>query len=251
MLDVKKSKKQEEKDDFELEDSYLDKGLDDSFNFFDDDDDKEEDEPEGGGPKSGGKKFILIGVVLVLIIALVAAFFLLRGRGKEDENVVEDSPVYTEVIEEQPEVEEPPVEVNPSGLTDEEEQMYNAALGIGVQDLTDNDINQNDTPMTSGDFTKDYNSTDIPMFYEIKNIRTVNDYISYTKYRTSTADGVELYWLDGEYHGKPVRLTTTLQVFKELSASGVVPVLVEVTTTKDGNQLVTGFTVDTSQQVED
>ena len=129
--------------------------------------------------------------------------------------------------------------------------MYNAALGIGVQDLTDNDINQNDTPMTSGDFTKDYNSTDIPMFYEIKNIRTVNDYISYTKYRTSTADGVELYWLDGEYHGKPVRLTTTLQVFKELSASGVVPVLVEVTTTKDGNQLVTGFTVDTSQQVED
>lgn len=247
----------EQMPDVELDDSYLDSDAEDSFDLYSDEEDEDDDDEEEGegGPLAGKLKFVIIGVVVVVLVAATVLIGknLVGGDGEEDEppeqqqeQVVTDSGlVYSNTgEEEEPLVEEP--QVNASGLTDADEQMYNDAIGIGVQNLTGDTVDRNTTGITGDDFTKDYSSTDIPMYYEIKSIRQVKDYISYTKYRTSTADGIELYWLDGEYHGKPVRLTTTLSVFKELSSSGVIPVIVEVTMTKDGNQLITGFTVDTA-----
>lgn len=264
-----------EPQDFELDDNYLDTGSDADFDFFSDEDDAEEEEADGSQPKASKKWTIALAAVAIVVIVVIVFGIVshFRGGGKEpDQNepsqqeevqrsesggdntvVTESGLVYRNpeknsddtLSENREDVPEEP-KVNANGLTDDEEDMYNDALGIGVQNLTGNIVHENNTPITEGDFTRDYNSTDIPMYYEIKSIRQVQDYISYTKYRTTTADGIELYWLDGSYHGKPVRLTTTLSVFKELSASGVIPVIVEVTVTKDGNQLITGFTVDTT-----
>src|SRR5690606_6135627 len=83
--------------------------------------------------------------------------------------------------------------------------------------------------------------------FVIDQIYTTIDFVSYTKKRAVTGDGIELYWLDAEYKGKPAKIQVSFKIFKELDPVGVTVVDVEVTKAKGKDNklhdIVTGFTV--------
>lgn len=256
-----------EDEDLEMDDDELDG--DDDFDFdFDDDDDFDE---EGGGSGGGTKKIVMIGVAAILVISLIALLFfkfknksdspdenIIEGTGQEEFDPYNYGDSGGETSGEEGGSDTPPAE---DSLTEEElneqikqkrEDELNQAIGIGIQDLSQvgdkiPSGTKNTAELVDKSPLQDFQSTDIPMFYDIDNIRYVEDYVTYTKYRTTTAPGVELYWLDGTYQGKRVIIPTSLGVFQNLTPSGVVPVDVEITTLvpsergETPQQVVTGF----------
>lgn len=257
-------------------------GFDDEDEDFDDDD---EDDEGGGG---GRKTVIIIGVVAIVVVLLMATLFF-KSRNKEpkiDENQIElegeeqkldenGEPIFDPFAEankkkgnkkdgedttqtdgedgEEVELDEDGNPIDPEAdMQKQREKELNAAIGIGVQDLSNSGASiprgtKNTAEVTSNSPVQDFQSTDIPMFYEIDNIRYVSDHVSYTKYRATTAPGVELYWLDATYQGKRAIIPTSLGVFQNLAPTGVVGVDVEVTTLvpeergEEPQQVITGF----------
>jgi hypothetical protein len=117
----------------------------------------------------------------------------------------------------------------------------------GITDIGTNRQSINNTPVSDDTFVKDLNGLPVETQFKVENIQYTIDFVSYTKKRAATADGIELYWLDAEYKGKPAKIQVPFKIFKELDLVGVTVVDVEVTTTrtKDNKKvdIVTGFTV--------
>lgn len=119
----------------------------------------------------------------------------------------------------------------------------------GITDIEQNTVNVNNTKITPDTFTKDLNSKPIAEEYKIDSIYTTIDFISYTKKRATSDDGIELYWLDAEYKGKKAKVQVPFSIFKELDPVGVTVVEVEVVRVDTGDyskplpEVVTGFTV--------
>lgn len=119
----------------------------------------------------------------------------------------------------------------------------------GIKDASKDQYVKNYTDIGKDTFTKDLNGNKVPEHYDIADIKTVVDFVSYTKKRATTDTGIELYWLDATYKGRKCKIQVPFKIFKELDPVGVTVVDVEVTmipnadTSKDPYEIVTGFTV--------
>jgi len=99
----------------------------------------------------------------------------------------------------------------------------------GITDPSQNQYVKNYTGVESDSFVKDLNGKKVPENYNIGDIKTVVDFVSYKKKRAVTAAGVELYWLDATYKGRKAKIQVPFRIFKELDPVGVTVVDVEIT----------------------
>lgn len=122
-----------------------------------------------------------------------------------------------------------------------------SGFSVGITDVSGDTVKQNTSKIVSDTFTTDLNGKPVDEFYEIGSINSVIDFISYTKKRASLDSGVELYWLEGDYKGKKIKLQVPFKIFKELDTKGSTVVDVEVVTVynKDGQEskIVTSMSV--------
>jgi cytoskeletal protein RodZ len=119
----------------------------------------------------------------------------------------------------------------------------------GITDPSKDRYIKNYSNLEKDTYTKDLNGNKVPEHYDVENISTVIDFISYKKKRATTDAGIELYWLDATYKGRKAKVQVPFRIFKELDPVGVTVVDVEVTKipnadpSKDPYEIITGFTV--------
>lgn len=123
-------------------------------------------------------------------------------------------------------------------------EVASNTVSAGAPDVYSNSTKENDTPITKSDkITYGLNGEEIDANFKISKITTVRDFINYEKFRSTTADGLEFYWLEVEYKGKPYKVQTPYKIFKELEDAGVTLADVEVTYTDSGVQIITYMAV--------
>lgn len=114
----------------------------------------------------------------------------------------------------------------------------------GLPDVEKGDHNTNTGSVEDpGDFLKDINGSQIPKHYEVKKINYETDFVSYTKKRGVTGDGVELLWLDAEYKGNPYVIQVPFKVWKELDETGITVVNMEVLTIDKNLKVISNMQV--------
>ena len=122
--------------------------------------------------------------------------------------------------------------------------MEDAGINPGLSDFESGDRNTNTGEVTeTGDFLKDINGSQIPKHYEVKKINYETDFVSYTKKRGVTADGVELLWLDAEYKGNPYVIQVPFRIWKELDETGITVVDMEVLTIDKNLRVISNMQV--------
>lgn len=196
---------------------------------FDDEDDGDDEDSLDTDSDSGDfeeksppiKKYIIIGGIALVVIGVV--LFLIFGEKKE------------------PEVTPPPeqeAQVDP--LTELQDSLYKK--GIGKEAVDEKNI-YDQGPLSGKDFRKDFTNIDSPETYELPiKIAAVNDSVSYTKHRTMTDDGMDMYWVDAMYKSKKTRFTLPYYIWQTLSPQGVMDVIVETVVDKGGKTFVTSIT---------
>lgn len=170
---------------------------------------------------------IIVGVGAAILIGIIV---LMTGEKK---------------VELPPDESQMPVKNQEPALSDEE-KLQNELLseGYGIDSATKDSKSQSLIPVQSDTFIKDLDGQDIPELFEVKTITYISDFVTYTKHRAVTGEGVELYWLDGKYKGQPCRVTMPYKYFKEIPEEGAVICTIEIVQTKDGNKLATWFQFD-------
>lgn len=172
-------------------------------------------------------KVILAGVSCLIVVLII---FLIAKGGKKEK--ISD-PVNI------------PVQQVETQLSDEEKlQQELSKQGYGVDAVIKDSQNSSTIPVQTDTFLKDLEGKDIPEMFEVKAITEISDFVTYTKHRAITGDGIELYWLEGRYKGQACRLTIPYKYFKELPEEGAVICTIEIVQTKDGNKLATHFQFD-------
>jgi type IV secretory pathway VirB10-like protein len=235
-----------------------------------DSDNKEEKKESSKTSKSlsvKSKKIIVIAVVASLILVVVSLIFLNKdketqepttnktvqennpetntnsSKGEDKENSSEKS----SEDESKPWLSSGSDEPSQEDLEKEQEKKLEEikdskrdpnGLKPGLKDLTQDTIKENTSSISKDTFSTDLNGKTISDKYKINDIKTTVDFVSYVKKRATTGKGVELYWLDGEYHGQKVKIQVPLKIFKEMGDVGVVPVDVEITTVDMGDDQV-------------
>lgn len=115
-------------------------------------------------------------------------------------------------------------------------------MGIGKEAINETNIYEQG-PLESADFRKDFVNTDSGETYVLPiDIIAVNDSVSYTKHRTMTDDGMDMYWVDAVYKSKKTRFTVPYYIWQTLAPQGVMDVVAEVVTDAEGKTFVTSIT---------
>lgn len=160
-------------------------------------------------------KFLIIGGIVVVVG--VGAYFMFFNK--------------EEVVVEPPPMEEP---VDPS-IADRD-ALYQ--IGIGKEAVNEQKIYQQGN-LTSEDFRSDFtNQSASETYKEPIKIMSVNDSVAYTKYRSMTDDGVDVYWVDAVYKEKNTTFTVPYYIWRTLADKGVMDVVVETVTDADGKVFV-------------
>lgn len=225
-IEPKEKKKKAPSPKEEKEPNVLGMGEDD-FDYDDEDDEEDDldsssDTGEDKEPSNINKKHIIIGAGIVVVLIGIILFFVLGGE------------------EEQAVIEEPVVEEKVDSLTEMQDSLYKK--GIGKEAVDEKKI-YDQGPLSGKDFRKDFTNIDSPESYEMPiKIAAVNDSVSYTKHRTMTDDGMDMYWVDAQYKSKKTRLTLPYYIWQTLSPQGVMDVIVETVTDKGGKTFVTSIT---------
>lgn len=123
----------------------------------------------------------------------------------------------------------------------------NTGNSVGLPDMNKTTGDKTNTSVVTdyNKFVNSFSGKEEPVDYDVNKISTTTDFVNYTKYRSVTGEGTELYWLDAIYKDRPYTLIVSYQVFRTLDNSGIVPVNVETVTLKDGEQIVTSITIKT------
>lgn len=225
--------------------------------------DNEEETPVVKKKDDSKFKTVVVSCVVVALVAVAGtlAFSYFSGDNKDKPEVQQTDGTNSgaedvgEVIEQVQEVVDPEIAERPwlSGggetVAPEEPAIVQKSDGVvpGIKDISGDNVKQNTSAVEKDSFVKDLDGNAVAEKYEIDNIYTTADFISYKKKRAVTDDGVELYWLDSTYRGKKAKVQVSFSVFKELDPEGVVAVDVEITRVKTGTdtiqEIATGFTV--------
>lgn len=165
----------------------------------------------------------LIGTAIVLVIVSLVVYFVFIKKDPPP------PPPTTEEVEEA---------LDPTQALKGE--LYKK--GIGKEALDEKNIYEQGS-IESSDFRRDFVNTDSPENYVLPiNIVAVNDSVSYTKHRTMTDDGMDMYWADAVYKSKKTRFTVPYYIWQTLEPQGVMDVIAEVVTDAEGKTFVTSIT---------
>lgn len=88
-------------------------------------------------------------------------------------------------------------------------------------------------------FTGDFEGNQVPLNYEVSSISFVNDMVNYEKFRATTGEGLELFWLDIIYKEKEYRAQVPYYIYVQLEDKGIIIVNMEVLTLVDGGTMIT------------
>ncbi|MFF2798080.1 DUF3149 domain-containing protein [Lysinibacillus xylanilyticus] len=213
----------EEKDDggIYLDEEFIDEDdpdeKEDNSLDADDPEDYEDEVPFFKTPKG------MAAIAVVILVIGIAAYFMFFKK---------DAPPPA------PTSQEPAEAIDPtSALKDD---LYKK--GIGKEAIDEKNIYEQGS-IESGDFRKDFVNTDSPENYALPiKIAAVNDSVSYTKHRTMTDDGMDMYWVDAMYKSKKTRFTVPYYIWQTLAPQGVMDVITEVVTDAEGKTFVTSIT---------
>lgn len=212
----------------------------DDIDNFDDLDEVDDDEDTEGRDSSSSKKtkLILVGVLVGAIILFIIMFGFSR-RGNEEEPVVEE-PATTEPAQDTSTTPEP--ETEDTGIYDEQGNLKvndGTYIDPGAASYSDNKNETTDPKVyNSTDFIKDLNGQDVSAAYTVKSYDYVDDYVSYEKRRAIMDDGMELYWLEANYHNKKYRITIPFWRYKALDDTGICCVEIEVLNLEGGGKII-------------
>jgi hypothetical protein len=121
----------------------------------------------------------------------------------------------------------------------EEDDSNNKYVDIGLPDF---DADENGTTSaivySASDYIKDLNGSDIPAVYTTASRTYIRDFVNYEAKRAIIDDGMEMYWLEVTYKGKKYRCQVPFYVFKDLDATGICVVNIELLTLEDGGQVI-------------
>lgn len=165
--------------------------------------------------------------IIIAVIALVTIIFVIF--------VVTKKEPPPPLVQEQP----PPEPTSDPRLT-EIQALYEQGIGKEYVDETNLFAQGN---IESNKFRRDFSGTDQPETFKLPvKITVVRDGVSYVKHRAITADGIEIYWLEGEFKGKACIFTIPYSIYQIIQSAGVIDVEVEVVTDANGSQTITSFT---------
>lgn len=117
-------------------------------------------------------------------------------------------------------------------------------VSVGIPNLYGTGSQTNQSNLTSSDnILKDLNGNTISPNYNVTLSETVTDFITYTKYRATTGDGIEFYWLDAVYKNQPCKVQVPYSIYSKLDDQGITVVDAEVLTLDNGSQVVTYMSV--------
>ena len=128
---------------------------------------------------------------------------------------------------------------NPVYTKEDNTVVKENAIDPGVADYSTSTQNTTTSRITDPDETlKDINGVDIKATYNVLSRDYVYDYVSYTAKRGVIDDGMEIYWLEADYHGKKYRLQVPFYYFKDFDEKGVCKVQVEVLNIEGGGKVI-------------
>lgn len=183
---------------------------------------------EHAGPKSSTIIGVCISIVLILFVIVVYKFVIGRpntAKANAKSPIVTATPNTTTAVK--------GIDVGTEGATK-----------AGLPDLNTGGTSTNTKVLDkTAEFLKDLNHKDIKPEYVVKTITKITDFINYEKKRASTADGLELYWLDAVYKDRPYKVQVPFQIFKELEPKGITVVDLEILNLSDNSQVVSYMSV--------
>jgi hypothetical protein len=185
------------------------------------DDDDDDDEEELLDAPGNTKKYILIGVIAVLVITLFIFIYVIT-RPKPAEIPPLPTPTPT-----------------PDPALVLRDELYKQ--GIGKEFVNEQNIYEQGN-MEPNEFRIDFTGIGQPEKFTLPiKIMSVNDTVAYTKHRAQTGNGVEIYWLEGEYQGRKCVFTVKYSIYEIIADSGTIDVVVEVVTDATGSKTITNF----------
>lgn len=160
---------------------------------------------------------IIIGCVVLVVLAIVV-FVVLKPK--------------PEPLPPAP----PPVEVEvPDPWLEAQRELYEQ--GIGNLFIDEAHIYQQGN-IDTFTFREDFSQVDQPEIFVLPiKIDVASDSMSYTKHRSVTSPGIEIYWLEGVFRNRNVVTTIPYSLYQQIPSTGVISVEVEVVT--DANKSIT------------
>lgn len=206
----------------------------------DDFDDDSDFDIQGGKKKD--KKLIYVAIAVIVILAVAIVYSLMSRKGEQPEvstDIVDTqmSNDYVDYDEEDPYIYDE--DGNPVYSKEDNSVVNDDAIDPGAADYADSDKN---TPPSQvydpNDTLKDINGVDINATYNVVSRDYLYDYVSYTAKRGIIDDGMEIYWLEADYHGKKYRIQCPFYYFKDFSSTGVCRVQIEVLNIEGGGKVI-------------
>jgi hypothetical protein len=180
-------------------------------------------------------RWVIVGIVVVIIVVVVVV---IATRGTPEVAVVYTPPPTLTPMD------------TPAPLSEadriRQELERQGVLGGYNPDALDQRYVESDTLF-------DLTGKDIPELWTMKSSESytiVAALISYTKHRAVLAPGVELYWIEGDWNGLPVKFTIQYRDWRALPASGSMAIDIEVVETTDGALIATCFAFNRWRQAD-
>lgn len=184
-------------------------------------------------PPSNKNNLVLIGIIAVVAIILIS---MLQSIFKKEEpiDLVDDGTgsnvATTQAIS---------TESNNTDAQLTTEISGDDGITIGLPEFDPKENGQTTAVVYSAsDYIKDLNGLDIPAVYEISTRTYVRDFVNYEAKRAIIADGMEMYWLEILYEGKPYRCQVPFYIFQNLDTTGICVVEIELLTLAGGEQVI-------------
>lgn len=117
-------------------------------------------------------------------------------------------------------------------------------VSTGIPSLYGTGSTENNSPITdSSEILKDLNGNPVDSNYNVVRNETVTDFINYKKYRATTGNGLEFYWLEAKYKGGDYKVQVPYSIYSKLDSEGITVVDAEVLTLDNGSEIVTYMSV--------
>lgn len=138
-----------------------------------------------------------------------------------------------------------PVAVQPTVTVPEtKENKEESPTKPGLPNLNSDIPGKNTKKLSEySDYVKDLQNKDVKVDFTVKRIKTVLDFVNYTKQRAVSANGLEMYWLEAIYKDRPYRVQVPFQIWKELDEKGITVVDIEVLQLASDSEIVSYMSV--------
>lgn len=130
-------------------------------------------------------------------------------------------------------------------IIEQQQQNTNSSeVSAGIPSLYGNGSSTNNSALTnSSEILKDLNGNTVDPNYKVVANNTVTDFINFKKYRATTGNGLEFYWLEAKYKGGDYKVQVPYSIYSKLDSEGITVVDAEVLTLDNGSEIVTYMSV--------